>query len=131
MRKRQLVFHIIFLFLFLGVSTLSFAEPTTEELYYTDLVEDYVPQKTPQGTFAMELKLMTDSTYCYDLPIFDPEWRTKGKAILTKPVFVDAAKAFLAPAQTYIKDTRAIIYYPDHFNLNPIFLYQEKDGWIL
>ena len=102
-----------------------------EKAYYEVLKEDYIPQSTPEESFLLELKLLEGGMYCYDLPLFDPQWRLKGKKILTSPLFSETAKAASQPFQTYIEGRYAVIYYPNNENLSPVFLYEENSKWII
>jgi len=136
------------------------SQPTPEEIYYEELKKEYITQPTPEASFQLELKLMKDGMYCYDLPLFDPTWRQKGKRILTSPLFAKTASSYQSPFKVYIEDSYAIIYFSsiplfsgidetpqsrltgeigglDSRTLGPVFLYKEKkgtgqtDGWII
>ena len=106
--------------------------PNPEEAYYEELKKEYVPQDSPEKSFLLELKLLSDGMYCYDLPLFDSEWRKRGKKILTSPSFVDTAKKANQPLKVYIDGQYAVIYFPQNKNLSPVFFYQENSsGWII
>ncbi len=113
-----------------GMSLFAFAD-TPEEIYYQELKKEYVPQATPEASFSLELALVKDGMYCYDLPLFDAQWRKKGKRILVDPKFKDSAKMFDRPFQVYSEGDFAVIYFPDLKNLGPVFLYKEKKGWVI
>ncbi len=105
--------------------------PNPEEAYYEELKKEYVPQDSPEKSFLLELKLLSDGMYCYDLPLFDPEWRKRGKKILTSPSFADSAKKANQPLKVFIDGQYAVIYFPQNRNLSPVFLYREDSGWII
>ena len=106
--------------------------PNAEEDYYEELKKEYVPQDSPQKSFLLELKLLSDGMYCYDLPLFDPQWRRRGKKILTSPAFADTAKKANQPLNVYIDGQYAVIYFPHNKDLSPVFLYHEDpSGWII
>ena len=106
-------------------------QKTPEQSYYEVLKEEYLPQSTPQESFLLELKLLAQGMYCYDLPLFDPQWRLKGKKILTSSLFFDTAKAANQPFDAYIEGDRAVIYYPQNKALSPVFLYEENSKWVI
>ena len=106
--------------------------PNPEEAYYEELKKEYVPQDSPEKSFLLELKLLSDGMYCYDLPLFDPQWRRRGKKILTSPAFADTAQKANQPRKVYINGQYAVIYFPERKNLPPVFLYQEDPaGWVI
>ena len=106
--------------------------PDAEEAYYEELKKEYVPQDSPEKSFLLELKLLSDGMYCYDLPLFDSQWRQRGKRILTSPAFADTAQKANQPLKVYIDGQYAIIYFPQNKNLSPVFLYQEDSlGWVI
>ena len=107
------------------------AASSSEEIYYEELKKEYIPQKDPEASFQLELKLMTDGMYCYDLPLFDPGWRQKGKRILTSPLFQKTAQIYQESFKVYSEESYAVIYFPGRKTLGPIFLYKEQDGWII
>ncbi len=102
-----------------------------EEAYYEELKKEYVPQDSPEKSFLLELKLLSDGMYCYDLPLFDPQWRHRGKKILTSPSFAQSAQKANQPLKVFIEGHYAVIYFPQNKNLFPIFLYREDSGWII
>lgn len=106
--------------------------PNVEEEYYEELKKEYVPQDSPEKSFLLELKLLSDGMYCYDLALFDPQWRKRGKKILTSPLFANSAKKANQPLKVFIEDQYAVIYFPQNKNLSPVFLYHEDpSGWII
>ncbi len=102
-----------------------------EKAYYDELVQQYVPQKTPKESYQLELQLVAQGIYCYDLPLFDPQWRKKGHHILSSPDFQESAKAFNKPFKVSEDGKYAVIYFPQDNHLAPIFLYKEGNGWII
>ena len=104
---------------------------TSEQAYYEVLKDEYIPQSTPQESYLLELKLLSEGMYCYDLPLFDPQWRLKGKKIVTSALFIDTAKAANQPFDAYIEDDHAVIYYPKNKSLSPVFFYQEHSKWVI
>ena len=104
---------------------------TSEQAYYEVLKDEYIPQSTPQESYLLELKLLSQGMYCYDLPLFDPQWRVKGKKILTSSLFFDTAKAVNQPFDAYIEGDRTVIYYPQNKALSPVFLYEENSKWVI
>lgn len=107
------------------------SHPTPEEIYYEELKKEYIPQKRPGDSFQLELKLMSDGMYCYDLDLFDPRWRKNGQRILTSPLFRKTASAYKQPFKVDIENQHAVIYFPDYNTLGPVFLYQDERGWII
>ena len=93
--------------------------------------EKYKPQSTPEASYKLELELLGKGEYCYDLPMFDPEWRKRGKKVLKRKIYMKTAKQFDRKFKVYIKGKHAIIYYPDYKNLGPTFLYKKDSKWIL
>ncbi len=91
----------------------------------------YIPQPTPEETVRLELKLMEKGIYCYDLPIFDMEWRKRGSSIKISERYRDTAKKFSKPVKTFILSDLAIVYYPEDRSLGPDFLYKTPEGWVL
>ena len=103
-----------------------------EESYYEEFKKEYVPQDSPEKSFLLELKLLSDGMYCYDLPLFDDQWRQRGKRILTSPAFADTAQKANQPFKVYTDGQYAVIYFPDNKNISPVFLYHEDpSGWII
>ena len=108
-----------------------YAQVPEEEAYYEELKKEYVPQPTPGESFQLELKLMKDGMYCYNLPLFDPQWRQKGHRILTNPDFAGSAKVYSQPFAVSVQGQYAVVYFPQHKNLGPVFLYKDPLGWII
>ena len=104
---------------------------TPSEVSYEELKQKYIPQETPEKAYKLELELLSKGMYCYDLPLFDLEWRKKGKEILYSPQYKNTAKKFDIPYKVYIEGEYAIIYYPQDKSAGPDFLYQGSSGWIL
>ncbi|MCK5475162.1 MAG: hypothetical protein KAI71_01085 [Candidatus Pacebacteria bacterium] len=104
---------------------------TSSEISYEDLKQKYIPQKTPEKAYKLELELLSKGMYCYDLPLFDSEWRKKGKEILYSSQYKNTAKKFDISYKVYIEKKYAIIYYPQDKSAGPDFLYKESSGWIL
>lgn len=90
------------------------------------------PQRTPDGTYQFELDMMKQGAYCYNLAIFDPEWQGMSQKNATgSQDFKRIAGYFDVPSKTYQEGKYAIIYYPDHPTLGPVFLYRENGVWII
>lgn len=105
---------------------------TTESpITHQQLLRQYIPQTTPEATYKMELQLLTRGLYCCDLPIFDPEWRKRGRSISHSSRNTYTGKMFNKPFKIYIEAAHAIIYYPKGKQLGPSFLYKTDSGWIL
>ncbi len=100
--------------------------PTFEELK-----ERYVPQPTPDSAYQLELELMVQGLYCYDLPLFDPQWRSKGKELLVSDKFKSTAELVNRHFTAKIKGDYAVIYFPKQVSISPVFLYHVADGWII
>jgi hypothetical protein len=98
------------------------------EITYEELQQQYIPQDNPEATYRLELGLLSKGIYCYDLSIFDPEWRAKGKEIL---ISQSVAQKFYGPFQTYSEGDYAVIYYPQDKSCGPVFLYRNNSGWVL
>ena len=101
------------------------------ETSYEELKQKYIPQETPEKTYKLELELLSKGMYCYDLSLFDLEWRKKGKEILYSPQYKNTAKKFDIPYKVYVEGEYAIVYYPQNKSAGPDFLYQGPSGWIL
>ncbi|MCK5084787.1 MAG: hypothetical protein KAQ64_03980 [Candidatus Pacebacteria bacterium] len=104
---------------------------TPSEISYEELKQKYIPQETPEKAYKLELELLSKGMYCYGLPLFDLEWRKKGKEILYSPQYKNTAKKFDIPYKVYVEGEYAIIYYPQNKSAGPDFLYQESSGWVL
>ena len=103
----------------------------TDSISYKKLAQKYVPQNTPEASFKLELKLLNQGIYCYDLPLFDPTWRKKGKQILFNSGYKHTAKKFNISFKTYSKEQYAIIYFPYNKSVGPEFFYKESFGWVI
>ncbi|MFZ2970708.1 MAG: hypothetical protein WA063_06165 [Minisyncoccia bacterium] len=96
-----------------------------------DLYKKYVPQNSPEKTYLLELDLLSKGMYCYDLSMFDPDWRKKGTEIIYSESYKNTAKKFSVPYRIYIEGNYAIIYFPNNKSEGPDFLYKDSSGWIL
>lgn len=92
---------------------------------------EYLPQKTPKETVQLELNLLSQGIYCYNLPIFDPEWRKRGDKIIHSSQYKKTFQKFNVPSEVYIEGDHAIIYFPQNKSVGPEFLYKESNIWIL
>ncbi len=113
--------------LYAGISAC--AQPN--QMTCEQLVQEYTPQNSPEATYRLELKLLSQGIYCYDLPIFDSAWRRRGNTMSHSPNNKQTAQMFNKPFKTYIDGNYAIVYYPQNKELGPSFLYRGADGWIL
>ena len=98
---------------------------------YESLRETYVPQYTPEESYRLELKLLSTGYYCYDLPLFDEAWRKKGPRVLESAVFVQTWKDSNHPILAEVNGDQAVVYYPEHFDLTPVFLEKKNGGWVI
>lgn len=131
MKRKYFISVLLGIFLFFGFTPFPFAQ-TPEEIYYEELKKEYVPQSSPEKSFQLELKLLSDGMYCYDLPLFDPQWRQKGKKILTAPQFQETAKKANKPQSSFIEGDYAVLYYPQDLQMAPVFLFLDPaQGWVL
>lgn len=105
--------------------------PQSKQTDYEDLYKKYVPQDSPEQTYLLEWELLSKGMYCYDLPMFDPEWRKRGKEILYSSSYKNTAAKFSVPHKVYIEGDYAVIYFPDNQSEGPDFLYKDSAGWIL
>ena len=104
---------------------------TLSKTSYEELKQEYIPQETPGKAYKLELELLSKGMYCYDLLLFDSEWRKKGKEILYSTQYKNTAKKFDIPYKVYVEGECAVIYYPQNKSAGPDFLYQGSSGWIL
>jgi hypothetical protein len=98
---------------------------------YEHLRREYAPQGSPESSFRLELQLMLQGIYCYDLPLFDPDWRKKGREIIYSSAYRQTAQSFSVPFRANIERHYAVIYFPDNPNLGPVFLYLDRSGWVI
>lgn len=106
----------------------SFCFAQTPQVSYEELQRKYVPQSSPEASYRLELELLSQGLYCFDLPMFDPVWRAKGNQILTNQ---KVPQEFYSSFETYIEGDYAVIYYPYDKSCGPVFLYRDASGWIL
>lgn len=123
-------FLIKALLYFCIINWFSFCFAQTEQASYEELSQKYVPQSTPEATYRLELEMMSRGMYCYDLPIFDPEWRNKGSQVLYSSSY-KSAQRWDTDFKAYIEGDYAVIYYPQDKSLGPVFLYRDASGWVL
>ena len=116
---------------FFILNWLSFSYAQSEGISYEELKQKYVPQNSPQETVRLELDLLAKGMYCYDLPMFDPAWRKRGKQILYSPQYKNTAKKFDVSSKVYTEGNYAIVYYPYNKSEGPDFLYKDSSGWVL
>lgn len=116
---------------FLIINWFSYAFAQSSGVSYEELKRKYTPQSTPEATYKLELELLSQGMYCYDLPIFDPAWRKRGKQILYSSRYKHTAQKFSVPYKVYIEGRYAIIYFPYNKSEGPDFLYRDSSGWIL
>lgn len=121
--------NIILCFLFLNSIVLVY--PQNPEVSYEQLQQTYIPQSSPKETFELELKLLSQGAYCYDLPMFDSAWRKKGKEISYNSRYAETAEKFDTSFKVYKQGKYAVIYFPNDKSLGPEFLYRDYSGWIL
>lgn len=111
----------------LSIITNLYSQGTTLE----ELEQKYIPQSRPEDTVRLELDLLAKGMYCYDLPMFDPAWRKRGKQILYSSRYKHTAKKFDVQSKVYIEGNYAIVYYPYDKSEGPDFLYGDSSGWVL
>ena len=93
---------------------------------------EYEPQSTPEGTLKLEMDMMKQGAYCYDIPIFDKTWQSKSSLnSFGNDEFKTMAGYFDVPSKTFQEGKYAVIYYPEDNTLGPVFLYRENGKWIL
>lgn len=112
--------------LFLSLVFPSSAQQTCEEAAAV-----YVPQSSPEASYRLELEMMKKGFYCYNVPLFDVRWRTRGNTISFAPIYRNTAQTFDKPFKVYVEGDLAIIYYPRDKHLGPAFAYRDGSGWIL
>lgn len=120
---------IFVILVFCGLIVADYAH--SEGVHYEDLAQKYVPQNTPEETVRLELELLAQGMYCYDLPMFDRAWRNKGKQILYSEQYKHTAQKFNVLHQTYVEGNYAVVYYPSNKSEGPDFLYRDSSGWVL
>ncbi|HTY45971.1 MAG TPA: hypothetical protein VMD52_08285 [Patescibacteria group bacterium] len=101
------------------------------QVSYEELRRTYIPQSSPEASYRLEYELMLKGMYCYDLPLFDPDWRRKGREIIFSSAYRQTAQGFDAPFMSRIEGSYAVIYYPDNKDLGPVFLYRDRSGWVV
>ncbi len=129
-------FFLKMTFLVLGVlfSCMGLAFGTDQkptEISLQELQQKYVPQETPLDSFHLELDMMRQEMYAYDVPLFDPIWRKKDSQVHHSSQFKITAQEVDQPLSTLSKADRAILYYPPTSNLAPVFLFHNEQGWVL
>ncbi len=92
---------------------------------------DFSPQPTPEKTLELENKLLSSGKYCYNLSIFDEEWRKRGSKMILNEQYKNTANMFNMPRKTVTKDKIALVYFPNNPELGPEFLYKSDDGWVI
>lgn len=95
------------------------------------VIDDFLPQSNPEDTLSLENNLLSTGKYCYDLPIFDEEWRKKGSEMILNQQYKNTAKMFNVPRKAVIKDKIAVVYFPNNTELGPEFLYKSNEGWVI
>ncbi|MBI4845631.1 MAG: hypothetical protein HY810_04040 [Candidatus Omnitrophica bacterium] len=98
---------------------------------YEELKQKYTPKNNPEETYKLELELLAQGMYCYDLPIFDPAWRSRGTRIIYSSKYKHTAKKFDVLFKVYKEGKYAVIYFPSNKSEGPDFLYWDSSGWIL
>ncbi len=91
----------------------------------------FVPQPSPEKSVRLELDLMKQGLYCYDLPIFDKRWRERGSEIKRSERYKDTADKFDTKTRTFIVSDLAIVYFPEDSSLGPVFLFRIPEGWVI
>lgn len=102
-----------------------------ESALYEELYKKYTPQNNPELSYLLELDLLSKGMYCYNLPLFDPEWRERGKEMLYSSSYKNTAAKFSVPHKVYMEGDYAVIYFPENKSEGPDFLYKDYSGWIL
>ncbi len=103
----------------------------TGKVTYEELKAKYVPQRSPYATVRLELDMLKQGMYCYDLPMFDADWRKRGKKIQYSSRYKHTAQKFNVPYKVYKEVNKAIVYYPNNKSEGPDFLYRAQRGWVL
>lgn len=120
---------LIVLFLMVHVPVAAWAQTPTPNC---ESFKEYQPQSTPEETYRLEMDMMKQGAYCYDIPIFDPEWQAKAeKNSYGNNDFKRIAGYFDVPSKTFQEGKYAVIYYPDHETLGPVFFFRKDGKWIL
>ncbi len=114
---------------FFILNWLSFNYAQSTGVSYKELEQKYVPQSKPEETVRLELYLLAKGMYCYDLLMFDPAWRKRGKQILVSAQYKNTARKFDVSSKVYTEGNYAIVYYPYNKNEGPDFLYRDSSGW--
>jgi hypothetical protein len=117
--------------LFAMIICLILASSCTGKETLQNLSKKYTPQAQPEMTYLLELELLSKGMYCYDLPMFDPDWRARGSEIMYSENYKNTAKRYSIPHEVYIEGDYAIIYFPGSKSEGPVFLYQDFSGWII
>lgn len=119
---------ILLAFLIVSSPIVGWCQASTCETFKNE----YQPQSTPEGTLKLEMDMMKQGAYCYDIPIFDPKWQAmSAKNSFGSDEFKTMAGYFDVPSKIFQEGKYAVIYYPDHHTLGPVFLYRENGKWIL
>ncbi len=113
MKRRGLLFAMVICLIF------TFSCTGKETL--PDLSKKYTPQAQPEQTYLLELELLSKGMYCYDLPMFDPDWRARGSELMYSESYINTAKRYSIPFEVYIEGDYAIIYFPDSKSEGPVF----------
>jgi hypothetical protein len=101
------------------------------QVSYEELRRTYTPQSSPEASYRLEFELMLKGMYCYDLPLFDPDWRKKGREVIFSSAYRQTAQGFDAPFMARVEGSYAVIYYPDNKDMGPVFLYRDRSGWVI
>lgn len=117
--------------LFVAIICLVFTVSCTGKETPQDLHKKYIPQPLPEQTYLLELELLSKGMYCYDLPMFDPNWHARGSKIMYSESYKNTAKRYSIPYEVYIEGDYAIVYFPGSKSEGPDFLYNDPSGWIL
>ena len=107
------------------------AHAKSPQVSYESLKNKYVPQSTPEASYRLELELLSQGMYCYDLPLFDMKWRQKGRNILYNPRYKSTAQKFNVQSKTYREGRYAVVYFPYNKAAGPEFLYNHGQGWVI
>jgi len=133
---RNLPFPGIFAIVLAGIIIYSFAfcphflYAQSQRVSYEELRQKYVPQASPEDTYRLELEMMSQGMYCYDLPIFDMQWRGKGNQVIYSSAYKNMQK-WSTGFESYIEGDYAVIYYPQNKSCGPVFLYRDSSGWVI
>jgi len=112
------------------IGSTSFAYAQTE-VTYEELKLRYVPQSTPERTYRLEIKLLSQGIYCYDLPIYDPDWRKRGRDIRYSSSYKRTAEKMNIPFKVYRENRYAVIYFYGDKSAGPVFLFKDAYGWVI